>query len=95
MKLYVFHCDDGSISFEWIDKDFRFGISLEKDKEESSWYFVHRGAIAEGDVLPDELLNYLVYPVELVGDGLDLRAYATANALPALVVPTFPGTVTP
>lgn len=63
MKAYVFHPDDGSTLYEWIDKDFRFGISVEIDPVETGWYFVHRDGTMESGKLPDELLRRLMLEV--------------------------------
>ncbi len=32
--------DDGSILIEWIHKNFRIGLSIESDIQESCWYLV-------------------------------------------------------
>ena len=57
MKPHIIKCKDESILIEWIDKNQRFGISLEKDRKESSWYFVSKDGTTEGGELPEELLN--------------------------------------
>ena len=38
----VTRCEDGSILLEWLFKDWRIGISIEKNRAESSWYIVAR-----------------------------------------------------
>ncbi len=38
----VFYPDDGSILIEWINVNWRLGISVEKPFFESSWYFVSK-----------------------------------------------------
>jgi hypothetical protein len=35
---------DGSVLIEWIFKDFRLGISLEEDDNESGWYLVSKNS---------------------------------------------------
>ena len=65
MKPYVLKSEDGSITVEWIHKDCRFAINIEKDPKESSWYFVakepkswkERSFIMEGDLLPPDVLE--------------------------------------
>jgi hypothetical protein len=54
---FITHCDDGSTLFEWCyKKEWRFGISIEKNKRESSWYFVMRYPIMAGTyLLPKKL----------------------------------------
>ena len=37
-----FECDDGSILYEWTHRTWRFGISIEGEHAESSWYFVSK-----------------------------------------------------
>ena len=64
MKPMIHKCEDGSTLFEWIAKDMRFGISIEKDLKESSWYFVAkkcwgRPMMSEGDYLPEELIKVI------------------------------------
>lgn len=66
MKAYVFRPENGgSLEFEWIDKEYRFGISVDLVKpEESSWYFVSvehpRGDVRECGKLTDEMLKLLI-----------------------------------
>lgn len=61
MEAHVSHVDDGSTLIEWIADDCRFGVSIEPDLKESSWYYVTKhgpdGHIdsVNGD-LPAELL---------------------------------------
>lgn len=40
MNPHITNCDDESIVIEWITKDWRFWIALEKDQKKSSWGFV-------------------------------------------------------
>lgn len=51
-------CLDGSTLIEWITKNCRFGISLEVEPSESSWYFVSKCHKNLGDYgyLPKELI---------------------------------------
>ena len=47
---------DNEVLIEWIYKDHRFGISLDRNKpEQSSWYFVTKGDIMDSGLLPAEL----------------------------------------
>ena len=57
-KPKAIKCADGSILIEWITKNCRFGISLEKEPSESSWYFVSKCHKSLGDYgyLPKELI---------------------------------------
>lgn len=57
MKPHIVKGEDGSILIEWISKEYRFGITLEKNKKESSWFFVAKDGTMEGSELPEELLN--------------------------------------
>jgi hypothetical protein len=41
-KPLVHRCEDGSILFEWLEREWRFVISIEKYFSESSWYLVTR-----------------------------------------------------
>jgi hypothetical protein len=51
-------CDDGSTLCEWITKNWRFGISIEKNIEESNWYFVYKDPmIGECGTLPKRLIE--------------------------------------
>jgi hypothetical protein len=56
-KPKAIKCADGSNLIEWITKDCRFGISLELEPSESSWYFVSKCHKSMGDCgeLPKEL----------------------------------------
>lgn len=69
MKAYVFHPDDGSTLYEWVDKDFRFGISVEKILPESGWYFVQRNGVLYSGELPEELLRCLTTACTPTSDG--------------------------
>ena len=55
MKPSVYHCEDGSILIEWIDKDKRFFISFEQDPAESSWGFVSKAGDFEGGHLDEHI----------------------------------------
>jgi hypothetical protein len=64
MKPLIAKCEDGSTLFEWIDKDMRFGIALEKDLKESCWYFIaketsNRPMMNECGDLPEELIRII------------------------------------
>lgn len=64
MKPWIHKCEDGSTLIEWIAKDMRFGISIEKDLKESSWYFVarkklFRPMLSEYGYLPEELIQVI------------------------------------
>jgi hypothetical protein len=78
MKPLYHKSDDGSILFEWIEKNHRFGISIEKDIKESSWYFIGRSGffrhagLMEGGVLPDEFLS-LLKSTESDADNIDFN----------------------
>jgi hypothetical protein len=49
---------DGSVLIEWIFNDFRLGISLEEDLNESSWYLVSKNG-SGGDVSNFGLLHLI------------------------------------
>lgn len=57
MKPHIVKGEDGSILIEWISKEYRFGIALEKNKKESSWYFAAKDGTVEGSEFSEELLN--------------------------------------
>lgn len=59
MKPCVSYPEDGSTSIEWIGDGIRFAISLEKNLEDSGWYFVSKDDMAEYGSLPEELLCLL------------------------------------
>jgi len=67
-KPYVHKADDGSILMEWCFKEWRMGIAIEKNPEESSWYVVARndairlplGGISE--LLSKEFLDIIKMP---------------------------------
>ena len=60
MNLSVCECEDGSTLFEWIAKDCRFGISLEKELSESSWYFLTKDfKYSECGILSEKALRCL------------------------------------
>lgn len=63
MKPHIAHVDDGSILFEWIAKDRRFGIVIDKNNiKESSWFYVNKDGTNECGDLPEELLSYFITP---------------------------------
>lgn len=62
MKAWVHKCEDGSTLIEWVAKDMRFSISIEKELKKSSWCFVAKATstspmMSEGDYLPEELIR--------------------------------------
>jgi len=60
LKPLISRCSDGSILLEWIKKDWRFGISIEKDPAESSWYLVTRkGKLDDSGLLSEEFSNLI------------------------------------
>lgn len=48
-KPCVVKCEDGSTLIEFIDKDWRFGIVIDKNRKESSWYFVDKDRLNPED----------------------------------------------
>jgi len=60
MKPHIAHCDDGSILFEWIAKDRRFGICIDANIKDSSWFYVNKDGVNECGDLPEELLSYFI-----------------------------------
>ena len=46
--------DDGSILVEWIFDQYRIGVSIENDLDESCWYFVSKPEV--GGVMTSGLL---------------------------------------
>lgn len=56
MKPYVFCGEDEGITVEWISDYRRFGISIDKNIKDSSWWYVDRDHNMECGDLPEELL---------------------------------------
>lgn len=46
-SLHAVNVEDGSTLIEWIFDDFRIGFSVEKERDESSWYLVSSKKITE------------------------------------------------
>lgn len=66
MRPHIVESDDGSTLIEWVFDHHRFGISLDLNISESSWYFVsdrEGGDVMQGDLITDEFFrtinNYL------------------------------------
>lgn len=65
MKPCVVKCEDGSTLIEFIDKEWRFGIVIEKNRKESSWHLVDKKRMTNEDFenncgnLSEEFLNLL------------------------------------
>jgi hypothetical protein len=60
MKPCVVKCEDGSTLIEFISKEWRFGICIEKERKESSWYLVtKKGKLDECDYLSKEFLSII------------------------------------
>jgi hypothetical protein len=61
MKPLVHKQQDGSMLIEWISKDCRFGLCLEKNKEENSWYYISRckNELQEDGLLPFEIIDFI------------------------------------
>ena len=61
MKPHMIRSDDDALLIEWIGTEERFGISLEKVLDESSWYYVrkdgHGVVISECGELSCDILN--------------------------------------
>lgn len=56
MWVHVFRDDDGGTNLEWISRDIRFGINIERNLSESGWCLVQRdGAGYDGELSPDIL----------------------------------------
>lgn len=64
MKPSVYHDKDGSTLIEWISKDFRFGISIEPNPQESSWWFVTKD-YGDCGKLTEEMRKYIREPLSL------------------------------
>ena len=64
MKPIIYHDNDGSTSIEWISKDFRFGISIEPNPQESSWWFVTKD-YGDCGKLTEEMQKYIREPHSL------------------------------
>lgn len=45
--LFINLSEDNSVLIEWIFKTFRFGFAIEKDINESSWYYINKGEESE------------------------------------------------
>lgn len=55
MKPHVFKDEDGDLNVEWISKNYRFGLILCFDPENSAWWWVARDGASGCGKLPDEL----------------------------------------
>ena len=69
MKPHVFKTEDGCVSLEWIDREHRFGITLEKDRKESGWYLVGKCGVIESGVLPEKILVLFKDSTEMEREG--------------------------
>ncbi len=59
-KPHIVKCEDGSILCEWIDKNWRMGISIEPTLEDSSWYFIQkRPLVSHYGAIPIELIKII------------------------------------
>jgi hypothetical protein len=45
--LHAFILDDGSISIEWIQANFRIGFNIEVDQAESGWYLLSNDKLGQ------------------------------------------------
>ena len=68
-SLHAVNVEDGSTLIEWIFDDFRIGFSIEKERDESSWYLVASkkmtemnayGYISSGNEF-EKLIMWLLY----------------------------------
>ena len=59
MSLHWQETDDDSLLLEFVSNDLRFGIVIENDLTESSWYYVNKAQETAGCVLPDDLISAL------------------------------------
>ncbi len=60
MNQYTTELDDGSLLIEWIGTDKRFGIYIQKNPLDSTWYYVSSDHMDEGSgYLPEQLLERL------------------------------------
>jgi len=59
VKLYVTKYSDGSVSLEWISQLVRFGISLEQNPSESSWYYVSKDILSDSGLITESELDCL------------------------------------
>ena len=59
MKVPHVSVDNGSVLLEWIKKDSRFMIGVEKDSEESFWSYVNTNGTDASGYFPAEMLAWL------------------------------------
>lgn len=62
MEPFVTYCADDSLLIEWIDSDCRFGISIEPNLKESSWYFVTKDYCDCGTLPPAMIERLKCFP---------------------------------
>lgn len=60
MKPIVIQVEDGSLLIEWISKNARFGISLEPNMKDSSWFYVHKNEEGACGELPQSFIEKLL-----------------------------------
>jgi hypothetical protein len=59
-KPHIIENEDGSIVIEWIKKEKRFGICIENDLRQSSWYFASKeNPELEMACNQDEIVEYM------------------------------------
>ena len=67
LQPYIAHSEDGSTHFEWIEKEWRLGIVIDPNPQDSSWFLVTMpsmgGIHATGSIQEkglDKLLRWLL-----------------------------------
>lgn len=87
IKPLVNILDSGEILIEWIAKDMRFNLSLERDPRDSCWVFVSRYGLSECGVLPKELLQLQENSLKLKDANILLsKVMSSAEVLPINLV---------
>jgi hypothetical protein len=59
IKPLIHVAEDGSVLIEWITRDVRFYLTIEKDINESSWGFLSRYGFMSSGELPKELIDLI------------------------------------
>jgi hypothetical protein len=59
IKPLIHKADDGSVLIEWITRDVRFYLSIDKDPNDSSWGFLSRYGFQCWGPLPIELIDLI------------------------------------
>lgn len=59
MKPIVLRPDEDSFMIEWVSSSARFGISLESNPSECSWFYVHKDGESACGQLPQTFFDAL------------------------------------